>query len=142
MMHLATRDDQSAAMGIAHAAIMSMPDQEHQLEWADEFVARVPDFIEDGCLWVIDGVAIVVREEHWVEAVFVHPKVQRQGIGRAIAKMLVEQGRAEGLDYLEGHANPTALSFYNDLGLKDLGPEQVTSPTGIPFTAHRVRMDL
>lgn len=140
LMQQASSSDLAIAIEISTAAILGMPGLDGLAEWAAEFAGRLPGWIEKGQVWLVGQRAVVVRDGFWVEAIFVMPQYQRTGIGTEIAGELRRQAKAEGLEYLEGHANPTALGFYQRLGMEDLGMEHVTSPTGLQYVAHRMRM--
>jgi len=67
----------------------------------------------------VKGTAIVGTASvagNWVQAVFVHPLTQRQGLGRHLMETLESDARARGERWLGLYASVSAVPFYRSLG--------------------------
>jgi len=67
----------------------------------------------------MQGAAIVGTASvagNWVHAVFVHPRTQRQGLGRQLMETLESHARTHGEPWLGLYASVSAVRFYRSLG--------------------------
>jgi len=99
--------------------------------WRQRLEARPPAFVaEQGeeLVGVIEG-----RGPGHISLLFVAGDEQRQGLGRELVRLIVEEFRRRlpGLGSVEVHASPNAVGAYEQFGFGTRAPEQVVD--GIRF---------
>lgn len=67
-----------------------------------------------------DGTVIGVGglEDNYIETVFIHPKYQNQGIGKAIMEKLESRAKEKGIDEVILNASINAVPFYKKMDYK------------------------
>ena len=97
-----------------------------QIEAGGVFVAEV-----DGS---ISGFAAILPREDGnaeLDALFVEPEAQRQGVGRALVERCCSAAKASGAASLHVVGNPHAEGFYSTCGFKLLGTKQMQFGVGL-----------
>jgi GNAT superfamily N-acetyltransferase len=74
-----------------------------------------------GCGWlvVIDrvpGPGRFIRQGGMIQSVYIVPEFRNQGLGARLMKVIIEDARVAGLDYLMVHPSSKAFDFYRRLG--------------------------
>ena len=75
-------------------------------------------------------------------ALFVRPRAQRRGVGRALVRAVALAARREGRRRLRVQAARGAVPFYRSVGFLRLGPSRVPLPGGPALAVERMRMEL
>lgn len=86
-------------------------------------------------------VALGVLDGTEVKRVYVHPRLQRQGIGTMLVRALEAEARRRGLPHLDLQASPSSVPFYLSLGFRELHTETTTNG-GAEFVHVRMFRDL
>ena len=87
------------------------------------------DRLEEGEYWVADSGSVCgwacLKEAHdrygEVNAFFIDPEWQRQGVGRSLWLKVVERARILGMKTLFLDADPAAVPFYRAMGFVQVG---------------------
>ncbi|MHB1906426.1 MAG: GNAT family N-acetyltransferase [Acidimicrobiales bacterium] len=67
----------------------------------------------------VPGVARATRFSAFVQALYVTPEHRDRGVGTALMGRLIDDARADGLDYLVVHPSRRSVAFYRRLGFAD-----------------------
>lgn len=82
------------------------------------------------------------RRRGEVTAVFVRPREQGHGLGRALVRFLCTAAAREGQRSVDVLAAGAAAGFYSALGFRGSGPTRVPLPGGLSLAAVRMRLAL
>jgi GNAT superfamily N-acetyltransferase len=77
-----------------------------------------------------------------VRHVATDPDVLRQGIGRRLMGLVMQDARTSGVVWLDCLSTRTAVPFYSALGFRPLAETEITLAPGIVFPAIRMMADL
>ncbi len=74
-----------------------------------------------GCAWLmvvdrIPGPGRFVRRAGIVQSVYVQPELRNQGLGEELMRVVIDDARAMGLEYLTVHPSARSPAFYQRLG--------------------------
>lgn len=83
------------------------------------------------------GFGVVSPADGWLNAVYVAPSANGQGVGRRLVAALESVALASGCEGLRLHSTPNAVGFYRRLGYLAIGPAVHALPSGsaLPCTA-------
>lgn len=85
-----------------------------------------------GFFWVDDAMASDndISDPWWcINALAVRPEIQRRGLGRQLAQIIIEQARLVGVTALYGLCYPTAVEFWDACGFTVGEHEQAMKST-------------
>ena len=111
-------------------ALLAHPDA---VELGIEQIVQGRVFVSE-CEGEIVGFAAVEPREDGdseLDAMFVEPRMQRRGIGRALVEHCAEVGRREGATHLHVVGNPHAESFYLACGFEVIGTTKTRFGPGL-----------
>jgi putative acetyltransferase len=125
-------EDARAMLEVHYAAVHSAPVNYYDEERLDEWSPKVDDErivnfltrsqIDEEVTWValqdelIVGFGTVVPSLNELRACYVHPRCNRQGIGRRIVEALEDEAKRAGVGWLNLNASLNAEDFYKALG--------------------------
>lgn len=116
-------EDGERAVAIWRAAVAASHDFLSEADRA-AIDAEVAAFLPSAPMWLaVDGadypLAFMLVDGEMIEALFVDPAYQGQGVGRALIEQAVLLGGGKRVDVNEG--NPQALAFYRHLSFEVVG---------------------
>ncbi|MEH1838784.1 MAG: GNAT family N-acetyltransferase [Nostoc sp.] len=76
---------------------------------------------------------------YWVNAVYVHPKYVRQGIGTELLKAIESEACSQNVNTLAVCASITAKPFYEASGYQDFGKTYISSSSGVYIPCSRMQ---
>ena len=119
---LSNPGDREALLANAYAIELPL----EQIEAGNVFVAEVGGLVSGFA-------AILSREDGSAEldALFVEPEAQRQGLGRELVECCCSAARSSGAAALHVVGNPHAEGFYTTCGFKMLGTKQMQVGVGL-----------
>jgi maltose O-acetyltransferase len=139
-IHKASPDDSSELRAISFAAkrVWNYPDSYFEV-WKNELTIT-PDYIQKNIVNVAEyegetlgyysivqveqdfwAGQVFVRAGHWLEHIFIKPRVIKQGIGTELIRHAEEACKELGLKQIYIFSDPNAKGFYEKIGAKYLG---------------------
>jgi putative acetyltransferase len=147
-----TPDDLAAVAKLFQRSVREVASRDYSAAQISAWAPEPPDLeawarrLETGGIFVyqrkdeIVGFARV-DETGCVDLLYVHPEVQRQGVGRALLDRVISWAVSQGIRHLRSYVSITARPFFESIGFRVVR-QQVVERRGVSLRNFRMERDI